>query len=154
MPQFQTLRKQIFDLIITLCAHLNISPEIEFTCMDSFETYYKNLVIELDKSVHEQFKKELHRCTDESKKMENMNRIINEIYEKTNEDSLLRILSLISICAKFVDGYHSWNILKAIPNLLRRNRTLYTSLEIRKAEYQVFRNLGFIVSFCLFFCIT
>lgn len=74
------------------------------------------------------------------------NDVIAKLLDEVEQTSLLHVLALISICAKYIDGYRTEKLIKKFSTYLASNGTPYSVSEIRNSEYMVFKCLAFNVS--------
>lgn len=134
--QFLMLKTEMYDLINRLCEHFDLSAEIEFMCMDSFELYLDNLF------------EQLYREYDQKLNFERntVDIAIEQTLYIVEKECLLRLVSLISICAKYIDGYRWRATYRLLPDLLCKNGTPYTYKDICRTEYNVFKCLNFTVN--------
>lgn len=144
LDQMKSLQREFYTIVIQMCAKLQLSPEIEFFCLDSFEVYMENLFKNLATTAMQR----MHgRGVENSSKLQQLSSVVvDEIAMELEKDTLLRVLALISVAAKFIDGRQWMAEFRFMHDLLHRNDTPYTFKEMMRAEYEAFRNVGFIVS--------
>lgn len=137
-----------FKLIRKLCAEFQLHPDVEFTCYEAYMEYFKHLYTELET--------QLKQTTLEPNgggggggggvAIRQTSQLIERALDRVEKTSLLHTLALISICAKYVNGFRCEQLFKDLPKYLQRNGTPYSTREIRNTEYLVFKLLGFNVS--------
>lgn len=138
-PRYAAIPEPVVDLVSKLCAELELSPEIEFTCLDSFDYFFVNHFNELKEKIEEHLQSESEKePLTESEMWTNMGNLVQR-------QTFLRILSVLSVCAKFVDSRKDIGI-NNIQTLLGAAKCSYDSEAIKNSEYRIFRNMGFTVS--------
>lgn len=128
-----------FKLIRKLCAEFNLQPDIEFTCYEAYVAYFNRYFSHLDRRF-EQMTIEYNGGTKQT------NQLIEHTLDDVEETSLLHILTLISICAKYVNGHRCEKLITRLTKFLQINETPYSTRDIRISEYTVFKFLDFNVS--------
>lgn len=144
-----------FKLIRKLCAEFQLSADIEFTCYVNYMEYLKRFYPDLET----QFKQttlESNGATTmtmtttammaKTTKIQQTNQLIDHLLDNVEKTSLLHTLCIISICAKYVNGFRCEKLFTDLSKYLHRNGTPYSICEIRNTEYIVFKLLGFNVS--------
>lgn len=131
------LDSNTFKLIRNLCRKFKIPPEIEFTCYDSYKVYFQHYYGELNKD-YKQILIE-RTCID-------ANKLRNSVLDKIEKTALLHILTLISICTKYILGPNAKALFYQVGKYLHLNGIYFGRFEILNAEYNVFRYLQFKVS--------
>lgn len=128
-----------FKLIRKLCIEFQLTPDIEFTCYEAYTEYVKRYFHELEKRSKGTIRKfnGTIRPTNER---------IDDLLNEVEQTSLLHTLALISICAKYINGYRCGKLFNSLSKYLHLNGTPYSSEEIRHTEYIVFKYLEFNVS--------
>lgn len=126
-------------LIGKLCAEFQLSPHIEFTCYEAYMEYFKRYFPDLEK-----------RCKQTTMEynvaIRQTSELIDQILDEVEKRSLLHTLALISICAKYIEGYRCEKLFNKLTEYLQINGTPFNTREIRETEYMVFKFLGFNVS--------
>lgn len=128
-----------FNLIQKLCTKFQLPPDIEFTCYEAYEEYFKRYFCDLEK----RFKQ---TTLEYNGVMKQKSHLIDRVLDEVGKTSLLHILALISICAKYVNGFRCEKLFTKLSKYLQRNGTPYSVPEIRNTEYIVFKFLEFSVS--------
>lgn len=141
-----------FKLIRKLCAEFQLSADIEFTCYVNYMEYLKRFFPDLET----QFKQTTLESngattttttpTTKTTKIQQTNQLIDHLLDDVEKTSLLHTLCIISICAKYVNGFRCEKLFTELSKYLHRNGTPYSISEIRHTEYIVFKLLGFNVS--------
>lgn len=152
-----------FKLIRDMCNEFMLAAEIEFTCYESYNMYLQRYFCDLERRVKQSTAMQCnnncstnnsndHNGSDNGSHSENdaeilaTNDIIVKLLDEVEQSSLLHVLALISICAKYINGYRSERLIKKFSTYLESNGTPYTVNEIRNSEYIVFKCLAFNVS--------
>lgn len=148
MRSFQTV-VQLFDntimdsdtckLIRRLCVEFQLTPDIEFTCYEGYMVYFSRYFHDLEKRSKDTIIK--YNGT-----LEPTNECIEDLLNEAEQKTLLHILALISICAKYINGYRCEKLFNRLSKYLQSNGTPYTTQEIRTTEFVVFKFLEFNVS--------
>ena len=142
-----------FKLIRKLCAEFQLSADIEFTCYVNYMEYLKRFFPDLET----QFKQTTlgsngatttttTTMMTKTTKIQQTNQLIDQVLDDVEKTSLLHTLCIISICAKYVNGFRCEKLFTDLSKYLHRNGTPYSICEIRNTEYIVFKLLGFNVS--------
>lgn len=150
----QILDLDTYKLIRDMCNEFHLTADIEFTCYESYTQYLPQYFCELNRRVKRTAAMESNNncSSDHDKSNRNSdnilatNAIIDKILDELEKTSLLHVLALISICAKYINGYRSENLVKSFVKYLESNGTPYTVNELRNSEYLVFKCLTFNVS--------
>lgn len=125
-----------FKIIRDFCLRFSIPADIEFTCYDTYTTYFQHYYDELNKK----YKRLTNRPS--SSVSNPIEYILNEIENTT----LLHILTLILIVAKFILGPRIGNLFSNVQDYLNKNGTPISRSGLLNTEYAVFRHLRFNVS--------
>lgn len=128
-----------FKLIRKLCVEFKLQPDIEFTCYEAYIAYFNRFFTDLET----QFKQ---TTLEPNGAIKPTNQLITHVLDRVEKTSLLHILALISICAKYVNGYRCEQLFNNLSKYLQLNGTPYSTHEIRHTEFVVFKHLGFNVS--------
>lgn len=129
-----------FKLIRKLCVEFQLQPDIEFTCYEAYMEYFKRFFSDLETK----FKQ---TTLESNGSIKQTSQLIDQVLDGVENTSLLHILALISICAKYVNGFRcEQRLFKNLAKYLQLNGTPYSSRELRNTEYVVFKLLGFSVS--------
>lgn len=155
-----------FKLIRDMCNEFHLAAEIEFTCYESYTVYLQRYFCDLERRVKQTT---AMQCNNNCSKNNNndlnsgggggngnnsendteilaTNDIIVKLLDEVEQNSLLHVLALISICAKYINGYRSEKLIKKFSTYLQSNGTPFTVNELRNSEYNVFKCLAFNVS--------
>lgn len=147
-----------FKLIRDMCNEFNLAAEIEFTCYESYTVYLQRYFCDLERCVKQTTAMQCNNnCNKNNNNSHHNNRengaeilatndIIVKLLDEVEQTSLLHVLALISICAKYINGYRSEKLIKKFSTHLQCNGTPHTMHEIRNSEYLVFKCLAFNVS--------
>lgn len=128
-----------FKLIQKFCKEFKLAPEIEFTCYEAYEEYFRCYFTKLSAQIKQttlKYNSDIRHTTN----------IIGEALNKIEKTSLLHTLALVSICAKYINGHRCETLFPHLSKYLQFNGTPYSTDEIRQTEYIVFKFLGFNVS--------
>ncbi|XP_055308962.1 uncharacterized protein LOC129572872 [Sitodiplosis mosellana] len=131
-----------FKLIRKLCAEFQLPVDIEFTCYEAYMKYFKRFFPDLET----QFKQttlESNGATTTTTKIQQTSQLIDHVLDGVEKTSLLHVMALISICAKYVNGFRCEKLFSSLSKYLQLNGTPYSTREIRNTEYIVFKLLGF-----------
>lgn len=149
MPSLQTVVVRLFNdtfmdpdtfkLIKKLCEQFQLTPDIEFTCYEAYAEYFKRFFAYLEKRYK---RTTLEYCGS----IKLTNQVMDEILEEVEKTSLLHTLALISVCAKYINGFRSEKLFTSLSDYLHLNGTPFSVREIRESEYTVFKFIGFNVS--------
>lgn len=148
MRSFQTFNSSIdvkimdrdtFKLIRKLCIEFQLQPDIEFTCYEAYMEYFKGFYPDLET----QFKQ---TTLESNGTIKQTGKLLKNVLYNVESTSLLHTLALISICAKYVNGFRCEKLFNNLSKYLQLNGTPYSTQEIRSTEYIVFKLLGFNVS--------
>lgn len=126
-------------LIRELCVEFQLTPDVEFTCYEAYPEYFKRYFSHLEK----RFKQ---TTLEYNGAIKQTTQLIDQALDEVEKTSLLHTLSLISICAKYMNGFRCEKLFLKLSKYLKKNGTPYSSEEIRNTEYIVFKHLGFNVS--------
>ncbi|XP_031622798.1 uncharacterized protein LOC116340448 isoform X2 [Contarinia nasturtii] len=129
------MEKDTLNLIGKLCTELQLTPDIEFTCYQAHAEYCKRYF-------EKRFKQttfEYNGAINQTNELMQSSQELDEV-EKT---TLLHTLALISICAKYVNGFRSEKLFVKLTQYLENNGTPCSSREFRNTEYIVFKYLEF-----------
>lgn len=129
-----------FKLIQKFCAEFQLLPEIEFTCYEAYKQYFERYFSDLEKK----FKQTTFEYNNVA--IRQASNLIDQALDEVEKTTLLHILALISICAKYVNGFRCENLTVSLSKYLQYNGTPCRMNEIRTTEYIVFKFLDFNVS--------
>lgn len=147
-----------FKLIRDMCNEFQLTPEIEFTAYESYTVYLQRYFCDLERRVKQTTAMQCNNNNDDHSArgggggsgtsrngapILGTNDVIAQLLDEVEQTSLLHILALISICAKYIDGYRSEKLIKKFSTYLSSNGTPHTVNEIRNSEYLVFKCLAF-----------
>lgn len=132
-------------LIRRLCIEFQLTPDIEFTCYEGYITYFARYFDALEKQ-----SKDLNFIK-YNRTIKSTNEYIANLLDEVERTSLLHILALISICAKYINGFRCEKLFNRLSKYLQLNGTPYTEREIRNTEFIVFKFLEFNVSLIFFY---
>lgn len=144
-----------FKLIRDMCNEFNLAADIEFTCYESYSMYLRHYFNDLVQRVKQTTamqcnnncnNKNNNSNSDNGAEILATNDIIVKLLDEVEQTSLLHVLALISICAKYINGYRSEKLINKFSTYLQCNGTTHTMNEIRNSEYMVFKCLAFNVS--------
>lgn len=142
--QVKLLQREFNTIVVQMCSKLQLSPEIEFFCMDSFDLYIGNVFKSLTEAAMERINGRLIGYS--AGWQQTSKDVIDQITEQLEKETLLRVLSLISISAKYIEGCRWAAEFRFMQNMLQQNGTPYTFREMLKAEFEAFRNIDYVVS--------
>lgn len=134
------LHREVVDTIFTLCTHFNISDEVLFSCLDTYERYAEILYIRL--------KKDAKRQRLDNPAMDLFTRYENRSSNIARDTFWPSILMVISLCTKTIEGIRSGNYIsyRRFSMLLQRCNMTPTFAQLRQIEFRVFKNLQFTVT--------
>lgn len=144
-----------FKLIRDMCNEFHLAAEIEFTCYESYTMYLQRYFCDLEQRVKRTTamqcnnncsKNTSNNNTERGAEILATNDVIAKLLDEVEQTSLLHVVALISICAKYIDGYRTEKLIKKFTTYLASNGTPHTVNEIRNSEYTVFKCLAFNVS--------
>lgn len=144
-----------FKLIRDMCNEFNLSADIEFTCYESYTMYLQRYFYDIERRVKQTTAMQCnnnncnsssHNGSENRAEITATNDIIVKLLDEIEQTSLLHVLALISICAKYINGYRSEKLIQKFSTYLQCNGTPHTMNEIRNSEFMVFKCLTFNVS--------
>lgn len=151
-----TMDSDTFQLIQKLCNEFKLSPDIEFTCYEAYMAYFRSYFVDLQRRLQQKTMQlngngnaNTTINTDIAREVSVFatNEFIDKLLHEVEQTSLLHTLALISICAKYINGFRSAQLFNHFSAYLQLNGTPYSIAEIRHSEYIVFKFVGFNVSF-------
>lgn len=129
-----------FAIIEKICSRFELPPEVEFTCYDLYPIYFKHFYADLNTKYQTQALLTSRRCNE-------AHNVIGRIKEHIEQTTLLQIVAIVSICAKYVMGSKSCRPIRNIKEYLNRySDKPFSKAEFFNAEYFAFRHLNFKVS--------
>lgn len=173
-----TLDLSTYKLIRNMCIEFQLPADIEFTCYESYTVYLQRYFRDLERRVKQTTAMQFNNncCTSNNNNIDYStisfndngaseilatNDIIDNLLDEVEQTSLLHVLSLISICAKYINGHRSEKLVKKFSTYLENTGSPYTAHQIRNSEYLVFKCLAFNVStikvkwackWCYYYC--
>lgn len=158
-----------FILIRDMCTEFHLTADIEFTCYEAYTIYMQRYFYDLQRRIQQStpIAYNINNCMKTNNNnyysvpstTSNIdgspmdcanilatNFLIDKLLGEVEQSTLLHVLALISLCAKYINGYRSENLIKKISTYLQYNGTACTVHEIRNSEYMIFKCLAFNVS--------
>lgn len=130
-----------FKLIRKLCAEFELPADIEFTCYEAYVKYFNRYFAHLEKCFQKLsigFNGGLGGGVGEQ-----TSQMIDQTLDEVENTSLVHTLALISVCAKYVNGYRCEKLITRFSKYLQLNGTPFSVRDIRTHEYTVFKFLDF-----------
>lgn len=132
---FTMLDTYTFAFIRDFCVRFNVPPEVEFTCYDVYPIYFEHYQGEISAKYRQQA---IQRNCSEA------NDLIAQMREHIEKSTMLHMLTIISICSKYIMGPRAFAITQEIKKCLKyADEAVVDKLDIVRAEFCVFRNLQF-----------
>lgn len=122
-----------FRLIRELCVKFELPPDIEFTCYECYMEYFNGYFLH--------FEERLKQMT-----INTHNQLIDQALDEVEKSTFLHILSLLSICAKYIDGHRGDKLITRLSKYSLDIGMPLSTQNIRSSEYTVFKLLDFNVS--------
>lgn len=122
------------ELIANICNELDLPPEVEFTCIDNYPIFIKRHLQSILKGNKIDPSSESEKATTERK--------VKKIRQLLRDQLLLRVVSLVSLCAKHTHINYSFNISK-IHSIIQAAGGKADLNHIYASEFRVFRELNF-----------
>ena len=150
-PQFMALQPDIVELISKICGDARFCSEVEFTCYDSFDQYFANNFHELNGRIAKQLWELDSNGSFDSRDSNNVSRynlqrrLVDEMYFGMEKQCLTMVVSLISVCGKYVYGnrwlrndvdFHNFQ-------MLHRSVSVQHG-DVSVLEYKILKNLRFV----------
>lgn len=140
------LQREFNNLVIQTCSKLHLSDEIEFFCIDVFETYMENLFNNVNMLVVKRLEKHPITQNDSDTQLLELKMFIDECLQKVEKEFLLGIFSLVSVKSKYSDS-SGWALqYRFMQSMLQKTNAPCTFKHMRCAEFEAFKNIGFNVS--------
>lgn len=125
-----------FRLIRELCVKFELPPDIEFTCYECYMEYFNGYFLHFEERL-KQMTINTHNQT---------NQLIDQALDEVEKSTFLHILSLLSICAKYIDGHRGDKLITRLSKYSLDIGMPLSTQNIRSSEYNVFKLLEFNVS--------
>lgn len=125
-----------FRLIRELCVKFELPPDIEFTCYECYMEYFNGYFLHFEERL-KQMTINTHNQT---------NQLIDQALDEVEKSTFLHILSLLSICAKYIDGHRGDKLITRLSKYSLDIGMPLSTQNIRSSEYNVFKLLDFNVS--------
>lgn len=126
---------ETFNTISKLCVHLNLCPDVEFSAFDSLEHMLDSFLFDLTKAID-------NEPTDKETKSFYWNQVCDTI----KVDSPLIILLTLSLAAKYNNAKTMLDTKKISELMETCTEEKYTSADITKHEFNLFKTMGFSVA--------